>query len=107
MSAPAQLPTTPTNTVPLAVPPREAGRLLSFSLGKIYTLMRSGQLDSFQDGGSRRITVESIRRYIARQLARADDGDTRWQHAPPIRRGWTADAGVKRKPPEKASPPSD
>jgi excisionase family DNA binding protein len=106
MSAPAPLPPTRTNTVPLAVPPVEAGRLLSFSTGKIYALMRTGELASFMDGRSRRITVESIKNYIARQLAKADDGDTRWQHAPPIRRGWTSDAGAERKS-DKSSPPSD
>jgi excisionase family DNA binding protein len=87
------------------VPPLEAGRLLSFSLTKVYELMRTGELASFMDGRSRRVTVESIHHYIARQLARADDGDTRFQHAPPIRRGWTSD-GAERKP-EKASLPSD
>jgi excisionase family DNA binding protein len=92
--------------VPLAVPPLEAGRLLSFSLTKVYELMRTGELASFMDGRSRRVTVESIHHYVARQLARADDGDTRFQHAPPIRRGWTSDAGAERKP-DKASPLSD
>jgi excisionase family DNA binding protein len=93
MPAPAPLPSA--STAPLAVPPREAARLLSVSLSKIYTLMRTGQLDSFMDGGSRRITMSSIYAHIERGLASADDGDTRYQHVPPIRRGWQKASGER------------
>jgi hypothetical protein len=57
-------------------------------MSRVYALMRSGELDSYSDGRARRITMASIHAYIARQLAGADTTDTRWQGAPPIRRGW-------------------
>jgi hypothetical protein len=34
-----------------------------------YELLAAGELDSFLDGRSRKITVESIRRYVSRRLA--------------------------------------
>jgi hypothetical protein len=39
---------------------------------RLYELLTAGELDSFLDGRSRKITVDSIRRYIARQLAQAE-----------------------------------
>jgi hypothetical protein len=36
---------------------------------RLYELIGAGELDSFLDGCSRKITVESIHRYIQRQLA--------------------------------------
>lgn len=93
MTASAPLPSTQTNTTPLAVPPREACRLLSLSMTKIYSLMRSGELNSYSDGRARRIPMQSIHIYMARHLAGADNGDTRWQGAPPIRRGWQRASG--------------
>ncbi len=58
---------------PLVVKPRDARRMLArrmLSCGqkKLYELLRDGQLESFKDGGSRKITVSSIERYIARGL---------------------------------------
>jgi excisionase family DNA binding protein len=53
---------------PLAVPPLEAARMLSLGLSRLYHLMRTGELDAFHSGRSRRITVRSIEAYIARQL---------------------------------------
>jgi hypothetical protein len=35
---------------------------------RLYELLAAKELDSFLDGRSRKITVESIRRYIARLL---------------------------------------
>src|SRR5579885_3087608 len=43
-------------TEPLAVPPREACRLLSVGLTRLYELLHEGQLESFRYGRSRRIT---------------------------------------------------
>jgi len=53
---------------PLAVPPLEAARMLSLGLSRLYYLMRTGELDAFHSGRSRRITVASIQNYIGRQL---------------------------------------
>jgi excisionase family DNA binding protein len=57
---------------PIAVPPLEAARLLSCGLGHVYGLMNSGELDSFSSGRARRIPMQSIHNYMARQLAKAD-----------------------------------
>jgi len=36
---------------------------------RLYELLGTGELESFLDGRSRKITVDSIRRYIAQRLA--------------------------------------
>ena len=53
----------------LVVKPRVAWKMLSCSNTRGYELLAAGELDSFRDGRARKITVESIRRYIARRLA--------------------------------------
>jgi hypothetical protein len=57
---------------PLVIKPRDACRLLCCGRTRLYQLLAAHELDSFLDGGSRKITVESIHRYIARQLTPAD-----------------------------------
>jgi excisionase family DNA binding protein len=59
--------------VPIVVPPRQACRLLSMGLTRLYELLNKGELESYRDGRSRRITTESIRGYVERQII-ADDG---------------------------------
>lgn len=54
---------------PLVVSPREAGYMLSLGLTRIYELVGAGELVSYTDGRSRRITVESIHAYIRRRIA--------------------------------------
>jgi excisionase family DNA binding protein len=56
-------------TTPLVVSPREACRLLSVGLTRLYEILNAGELDSFLVGRSRRMTVASIHAYI--QLQRA------------------------------------
>jgi excisionase family DNA binding protein len=58
---------------PLIVKPREARRLLSVSQKRLYELLNAGELESFKDGASRKITVESIRAYVARKLGKVKD----------------------------------
>ena len=60
------------DVTPLAVPPRDACRLLSISTTRLYELLRSGALPSYWDGRSRRITVAAIHQYIAGRIADAD-----------------------------------
>ena len=66
----------------LAVPPREAGRLLSLGLSEVYERMRKGELESYQDGRARRITMKSIHTYLARRLAASADGWRGWSARP-------------------------
>jgi excisionase family DNA binding protein len=54
---------------PLVVTPREACRMLSIGLTQLYELLHNGDLESYRDGGSRRITVSSIRAYVEHQIA--------------------------------------
>ena len=61
------------SVAPLAVPPQEAGRLLSLGIWRIYALMRTGELVSYRDGRARRITMASIHDRMARQIAAARD----------------------------------
>lgn len=52
----------------LAVRRRTAARMLDCGETKIYELEKSGELETIKLGADRRITVESIRRFIQRQL---------------------------------------
>ena len=54
---------------PLVVRPRVAWRLLGCGNAYGYRLIAAGELESYRDGRARKITVESIRRYIKRRLA--------------------------------------
>lgn len=56
---------------PLLVSPREAWRMLGCGNTHGYALLNAGEFESFLDGRSRKITVDSIHQYIARQLAAA------------------------------------
>jgi hypothetical protein len=54
---------------PLVVSPREAWVMLNCGNTYGYALLKARELESFWDGRSRKITVESIRQYIARKVA--------------------------------------
>jgi excisionase family DNA binding protein len=53
---------------PLVVKPKIAERLLNVSHNRLYQLISAGDLESFRDGSSRKITMNSIKAYIARHL---------------------------------------
>jgi hypothetical protein len=53
---------------PLLVKPKVAWKILSCGNTRGYELLNSGELESFLDGGSRKITMNSIHRYIERRL---------------------------------------
>ena len=56
---------------PLVVKPRVAWKMLSCSNTRGYELLATGELQSFRDGRSRKITVELIQRYIKHRLSPA------------------------------------
>ena len=63
---------TSTETIePLAVRPKAAWRMLGCGNSHGYELLARGELESFTDGAARKITVDSIKRYIARRLAKS------------------------------------
>jgi excisionase family DNA binding protein len=53
---------------PLVVSPRRARRMLDCGNTRLYELIAARELESFKDGRSRKITVTSIKAYIARRL---------------------------------------
>ncbi len=67
----------------LLVRPRDAWQMLGCGNTRGYALLKAGELKSFLDGSARKITVESIKDYIARKLA---NGDVHLRE-PPRRRG--------------------
>jgi hypothetical protein len=72
-----------TGPEPLLVRPRTAWRMLGCGNTHGYALLKADELESFLDGRSRKITVESIHRLIARRLAL-----TRGLSNVPRRRRW-------------------
>jgi excisionase family DNA binding protein len=54
---------------PLVASPNQAMRAIQVSRKKLYKLINTGELESYTEGKSRRITVKSINEYIARRLA--------------------------------------
>ena len=84
---------------PLAVRPSVAWRLLDCGNTHGYELIAAGELESYRDGRSRRITMRSIKAYIARRLsancpasAASTDAQSRRRGRPRKR----ADAAVAR-----------
>jgi hypothetical protein len=64
-------PFSPIELEPLVVKPKIAWRLLGCSNTYGYGLLAAGELESFKDGKSRKITMASIKARIARQLEAA------------------------------------
>ena len=56
------------NVEPLVVAPKIAWRLLGCGNTHGYQLIAQGELESYKDGNSRRITMASIRAHVARKL---------------------------------------
>jgi hypothetical protein len=54
---------------PFVVSPARAKALLDCGTTRLYELIAAGELESFKDGKSRKITVKSIKARIARKLA--------------------------------------
>jgi excisionase family DNA binding protein len=54
---------------PLVMSPNSAMRMLNCGRTRLYELIEANELESYLDGRSRKITVASIREYVARRLA--------------------------------------
>jgi hypothetical protein len=54
---------------PLVVRPKVAWKMLACGNTRGYELLAAGELESYKDGRSRKITVSSIKALIARRLA--------------------------------------
>jgi hypothetical protein len=55
---------------PLLASPQQTCHLLDISMSALYELLNAGKLESFKLGGSRKITVASIERFVAEKTAR-------------------------------------
>jgi hypothetical protein len=77
----------------LVVSPRRARHMLDCGNTRLYELLKNKELESYVDGRSRKITVDSIRRYIALRLAPTEDASTGPQ---PCGRGGPKKARVLR-----------
>lgn len=56
---------------PLAVPPKAAFAAIGVGVTKGYELINSGELETFKVGRATRVTTESVRAYVSRQIERA------------------------------------
>ncbi len=63
------LPGTSALESPLVASPNQTMRAIQVSRKKLYELINTGELESYTEGKSRRITVKSINEYIERRLA--------------------------------------
>ena len=54
---------------PLVASPNQTMRAIQVSRKKLYELINTGELESYTEGKSRRITVKSINEYVERRLA--------------------------------------
>ena len=54
---------------PIVVSPRRARHLLDCGNTRFYELLAARELESFKDGKSRKVTMASIKAYVARRLA--------------------------------------
>jgi Helix-turn-helix domain len=55
---------------PLLVSPQQARLLLGVSMATLYNLMNAGALESCRIGGSRKITLSSIEKFVAEKMAK-------------------------------------
>jgi hypothetical protein len=53
----------------ILVKPKRAAEIIDCGLTRIYELMANGELVSFKDGASRKITMDSLRDYVDRKIA--------------------------------------
>lgn len=54
---------------PLVVKPKVAWKMLACSNTRGYELLAAGELETYKEGRSRKITVASIKAFVARRLA--------------------------------------
>jgi hypothetical protein len=80
---------------PLGVSPGQTGRLLNMGQTRVWALIGSGELESYKEGRSRKVTMRSIRARHERQLAVARGTDLTTEAAQPRRRGRPLKAPAK------------
>ncbi len=53
---------------PIGLPPKDAFALIPVGITKGYELINNGELHAFKVGRATRVTVASVRAFVARQL---------------------------------------
>jgi hypothetical protein len=53
---------------PLGLPPKDAFAMIPVGITKGYELINDGELETFKVGRATRVTVASVRAFVARQL---------------------------------------
>ena len=61
------------NTEKLLISPQQAAERLSISRGHVYTLLARGEIESIRIGRARRIPIEALEVFVARERAAALD----------------------------------
>jgi excisionase family DNA binding protein len=56
---------------PLVASPKTACRIMGVGPTRLYELLKAGELESYRDGASRKITMRSIKARVDRCLSRA------------------------------------
>jgi excisionase family DNA binding protein len=74
---------------PLVASPKQAMKAIQVSRKKLYELINTGELESYTEGKSRRITVKSINDYIETLFFGLDDARTKIA-------AWVADYNAER-----------
>jgi hypothetical protein len=69
---------------PLLVRPRQAMKLLGCGADRLWALIKLGEIESFLDGTARRISLGSIKAYVARQLAAPPTSRDRVRRRAPV-----------------------
>jgi hypothetical protein len=60
-----------TDLDPIAVSPRQTGQLLNIGQTRVWQLIKSGELETYKEGRSTKVTIRSIRVRHEGQLAAA------------------------------------
>ena len=53
---------------PIAIPPKDAFAAIGVGITKGYELINAGELEIFKIGRATRVTTESVRAFVMRQL---------------------------------------
>jgi hypothetical protein len=91
-----------------AVSPREACDVANIGLTRLYELIAAGELESYLDGKSRKVTLRSIKARRDRLLAEAKTAPPRpRRHSQHVKAGAAPPARRKRRRPRKVRPVDD
>jgi excisionase family DNA binding protein len=94
---------------PLLLTPEEAATVLRIGRTRLYELLAAGDLPSVKLGGSRRIAVAALERYVEALAGSLDDGRHTDTPAQPVTPPWHAgpQQASRRTRPPRSEPSSE